>query len=186
MTAPFRSALQRGMSLIEAVATLMILAFFALIFAPRLPSTDAATLGSQAQSLAADLRRTQTMAMTSGSSVCLRRISATQYGIFATTKSGGITQCTESIVINPATGNSSSLMQKDPLTGQDAVYTLSQNATLAGDSSVIFNSLGKTVTSASFYVQSQDQYRTVSVDPGTGLVSVSSQNSTLPTPQTPP
>lgn len=167
---------QSGVTLMEIAALFAIVAFLAIIFLPRLPSTNLVALQAQASTLVANLRRAQTLATTLGKSVCLQRMTGsavTEYAIYDTSGSGGSLQCLAT-------------RMQDPITGRDLMVTLEQGTTLSGSTNVIFNSLGKTTAAATFYLSADNRYRTITVDPLTGWVSLSSSDLPLPLPQVQP
>lgn len=166
-----------GVTVLELVASLVVLGVLFLIVRPSIPSNDSAALWTSAQSLATNLRRTQTLAMSQGKSICfqIKAPLINQYGVFETSIQSGVPQCTSTIMV-------------DPFTKKNLVFSLEQDIGFQSSpavTSTIFNSLGKSGATATYYLLTSKQYSSVKVDAVTGLVNVSSTTALLPVPTTP-
>lgn len=189
---------QSGVTLLELLAVLLIIGILTAILAPKLPDGKSIALSAQAQSFAADLRRAQTVAMSTGKAICLKRLGATtQYGIYDTTKTvGGDSKCTETSVPDPVTGSPISLLRNDPLTGQPASFSIDNGFSFAGNNCVIFNSVGKiyspstpasddcstaSTSAAQFCIKNgPNDYRIITVEALSGIIKVEDRTAALP------
>jgi len=88
----------RGFTLIELVATLVLISILAVAVWPRAPSSDSLTLRGRAEQLASDIRYAQTLSMTRGSRFCVV-ITASDYELRTTDAADSCTAVREP---NPA------------------------------------------------------------------------------------
>ena len=152
---PFRA----GFTLVELVIVIVVLGIVSVYAAMKSVSPAEATLPSQAQKLASDIRHIQTLAYTWGKRL---RISITtgangSYSVSCVTS--GASPCNTSPVIDPATGNSFSV-------------ALQKNVVLGGSATLDFTSLGQPVAAASYTTVSGGSTKTISVAALTGYVTV--------------
>ncbi len=153
-----------GFTLLELIATLLILAVLAVTVSMRWGATDS-TVAYQADLLARNLRHVQMLAMTWGHSLHVTG-AGTFYMVVCVTGTP-TPPCNASPVIDPATGS--------PLS-----VTLSNNVAVSA-STVEFDSLGRPVNAGLlltaarvFTLSGAAQTWSVAVAPITGFVSVSS------------
>ncbi len=153
-----------GFTLVELIATMLILALLTVTVSMRWGASDA-TIAYQADLLARNLRHVQMLAMTWGQSL---RVTGAGTAYMATCVNGTPSPpCNSSPIIDPATGSPFSI-------------TLSNNVSVSA-SSVEFDSLGRPVNAAVlltaarvFTLSGAGQTWSVTVAPITGFVSVSS------------
>ena len=153
-----------GFTLLELIATMLILSVLAATVSMRWGATDA-TISYQADLLARNLRHVQMLAMTWGQSLHVTGAGAS-YTVVCVTGSPS-PPCNASPVIDPATGSAFSA-------------TLSNNITVSA-ATVEFDSLGRPVNAGVlltaarvFTLSGAGQTWSVTVAPITGFVSVSS------------
>lgn len=154
-----RAVLQRGVTFVEIIVALLVLAALAVTVVPKI-SIDVYTVESQAQRLASDLRRAQLLATHSAASVCVALIGSGGYAVYRYDVSAGCLSV-------------SGQELNDPATGQKFIVTLSSNATIArtaGSMPLVFNSWGLP-TSGSVTLTLSGQVN-VNVTQSTGFVSV--------------
>lgn len=131
-----------------------ILGAIALRYIPRV---DESTLESQAQKFASDIRRAQTIAMSTRRTLCVVN-TATEYRITEFTSPVG---CGATAITDPTTTQAFQVM-------------LLNGATLSTGSSTVINSLGRPYAAASYVLSLPGSSRSVTVDvaPVTAYVSV--------------
>jgi len=75
----------KGFTLIELVAVLVIVAIIAIFIVPRTPTQAAMTLSARVEQLAADIRYTQTLAMSNGQRYCITLTPSSPYSGYSMT-----------------------------------------------------------------------------------------------------
>ncbi|MBI3775352.1 MAG: type II secretion system protein [Gammaproteobacteria bacterium] len=153
-----------GFTLLELIATMLILAVLTVTVSMRWSATDS-TIAYQADLLARNLRHVQMLAMTWGQSLHVTGAGASYLVVCVTGTPSP--PCNASPVIDPATGSALSV-------------TLSNNASVS-PTTVEFDSLGRPVnagvlltTARVFTLSGAGQTWSATVAPITGFVSVSS------------
>ncbi len=151
-----------GFTLVELIIVIVVLGIVSTYVVMRNFSVADATLPSQAQKMASDIRHAQTLATTWGKSLQLNTTAGTNgvYSVSCVIATAGVSPCGVSPVINPATGNSFSV-------------ELQKGVALAGTATLSFNSLGQPNASASYTLTSGGGTKTISVAALTGHVTVS-------------
>ncbi len=148
-----------GFTLIELLIVIVVLGILSTYAVMRSFSAADATLPSQAQKMASDIRHAQTLAYTWGKSLQLS-ITAGANGVYSVScVTPGISPCNVSPVLNPSTNNSFSV-------------ALQKGVALAGTATLSFNSLGQPNAPASYSLTSGSSTKTISVAALTGYVTV--------------
>lgn len=149
-----------GFTLVELIVVLTIVSITSAYAFMRSGSAGTLTLNSQAQTLAQDIRHTQALATTWGTSL---RLSTTggangSYRV-ACVNTSSSSPCNLSPVTNPGTGSSYAV-------------TLARNVVLAGSATLDIDSFGTPLAAASFTLSAGGATKTVAVAPVTGFVTV--------------
>lgn len=139
---------QNGFTLVELVIVIAVLGVVAAVFVMNGPTPAAMTLPSQAQTLASDLRRAQTLAYTAGSRV---RVTATPSGNTYSVHSCTSVSTCNTLVFSVALQN-------------QVTFSAGSTATLD------FDTLGQPSASASYTLVSGGDSKAVSVAALTGFV----------------
>jgi MSHA pilin protein MshC len=153
--------IQRGVTLVELVVVIVVVGILSAFVMTSGILAGTYSVPSQADTLARDLRHVQALAQSWGRSLRVTITTAGANGSYAVScVTAGAAPCNVSPVIDPATGSS---------------YTrsLSQDAVLAGTTSLDFDSFGKPSAAASYTVSANGAVKTISLTAVTGLVTVS-------------
>lgn len=146
-----------GFSILEAVLVILLISILGIIAVPFIPRVDESTLESQAQKFASDIRRTQTIAMSTRRTLCVVN-TASVYQITTFTSPAG---CGSTAIT-------------DPTTNQAFAVQLLNGATLSGGGPLVINSLGRALTGATYVLSLPTSTRSVEVEvaPLTAYVTV--------------
>lgn len=136
-----------GFSILEVVLVILLIGILGVIAVPYIPRVDESTLESQAQKFASDIRRAQTIAMSTRRTLCVVN-TATEYRITAFTSPAG---CGSTAIT-------------DPSTNQAFQVALLNGATLNTGTTTIINSLGRSLGAASYVLSLPTSSRSVTVD----------------------
>jgi prepilin-type N-terminal cleavage/methylation domain-containing protein len=147
-----------GFTLIELIVVLAGVGILAVYAVMNTPTSAEITLPSQAQKLAGDIRRAQTLAYTSTKRMLLT-VNGGANGTYSVTCVTGVVACN---------------------TSNDFSVTVQKGVVLAGPNLLYFNSLGQPADSngqpiagTTVYTLTSGSTETISVAPLTGLVTVS-------------
>ncbi len=160
---------QQGFTVVELVIVIVVVAILSVYLAQRAYTPGEATLVSQAERLARDIRHMQMLAITWGKSLRLTVTTGVNGSYNVRCVTAGVAPCDVIPVIDPATGLGFSV-------------SLQNNAVLAvaaGPNPRDFDSMGRpveagavTATSSSYTLTVGTSVATVTVSPVSGLVSV--------------
>ena len=152
----------KGFTLVELVVVIAMLGIFSAYATMTRVSPAEMSLPSQAQTLASDIRRVQTLAYTSGNRMRLGITTGVNgtYTALTCVVNGG-TSCT-CVVVGGVTSCPPSTFG----------VTLQQGVTLAGPSAIDFTTDGKPSASASYTLTYGSSTKTVAVAALTGVVTV--------------
>ena len=140
------SASQAGFTLVELIIVIVMLGIVSAVAMMRGTSPSAMTLPSQAQMLAGDIRRAQTLAYTSGNRM---QVTATATGY-------KVLKCSGSNCTTPT---------------EDLSVTLQKGVTFSSFTTTLeFDTLGKPVAGAGYTLFSDSDEKTVTVAATTGFV----------------
>jgi len=153
---PRRKRTQPGFTLVELITVLAVLLIVSLYAVTRNGNSGAYSLLSQAETMASDIRHTQTLAATWGRSL---RITTTSTGYSVSCVTLSTSPCNVSPVIDPATGAPFSV-------------ALENGATLSGTTTLDISSIGKPSAAASYTLSAGTGSKTVNVAALTGFVSL--------------
>jgi Tfp pilus assembly protein FimT len=155
-----------GVSLLELVFVLVILASLVVLWAPNIPSAGSVTLRTQAERFANDLRAARFFAIATGKQLCVK-VDNSGYGIYEVDPSLPSAQC-------------SSTPWKDALTNQPVVFLLVNDVsfkTVTGPlatSPLVFGEFGKPSGAAAYELNAQGSSLRISVTAFTGHVAIGS------------
>ena len=152
---PFRA----GFTLVELVIVIVVLGIVSVYAAMKSVSAAEATLPSQAQKMASDIRHTQTLAYTWGKRLRISITSGVNGSYSVSCVTAGASPCDTSPVIDPATGNGFSV-------------ALQKNVVLDPSPTLDFNSLGQPSAAVSYTATSGGSTKTIWVAALTGYVTV--------------
>jgi MSHA pilin protein MshC len=149
----------RGFTLIELIIVVAIMGVLSAYAIMKNASPALYTIQSQAETLAANIRHTQTLATTWSRSLRLTVTPATGTYTVACVTSGA-SPCNASPVVNPATG---------------AVYSVSleRGVSIAGPATLNIDSFGKPSAAATYTLTGGGATVTVTVAAVTGFVTIS-------------
>jgi prepilin-type N-terminal cleavage/methylation domain-containing protein len=165
-----------GLTLIEILIALVVVGVLSAYAIVRNASPATYTAYSQAQTLAANLRHTQTLASTWGRNLTFTLTGGTlqggvgSYMLNATNGTYSVKCTTTANTTSPCNGASA---VTDPATGSSFSVSLEKNVVISGPSSMTFDSLGKPSASTYVYTLTASSISvTVTVSPVTGFVTV--------------
>ena len=153
-------ALQAGFTLVELVIVIVVLGIISVYAAARSVSPAEATLPSQAQKMASNIRHAQTLAYTWGKNLTVTTDSSS-YSVYCTTS-----------VASPCPASTTTPIT-DPATNSSFNVSLQKDVVLGGTATLVFNSLGQPGGSASYTLTSGSTTEAISVAALTGNVTVS-------------
>lgn len=133
----FRFLVQAGFTVVELIIVVVVLGIISAYAIMKTVSPGVATLPSQAQTMANDIRHAQSLAYTGGKSLRLLLVGSNQYAVYSC-----VANTAGTILCN--TTSTDPIM--DPATGQQFIGTLQKGVTLSvlsGTSPLDFNSLGQ-------------------------------------------
>lgn len=146
-----------GFSILEAVLVILLVGILGAVAVRYIPRVDESTLESQAQKFASDIRRAQTIAMTTRRTLCVMTTS-TSYKV---TEALSSSSCSATPIVEPSTN-------------QGFEVFLLNGATLTTGTSLVINSIGRSLSGVSYVLSLPASSRTVTVDvaPLTAFVTV--------------
>jgi prepilin-type N-terminal cleavage/methylation domain-containing protein len=148
-----------GFTLIELVVVIVVVGIVAAYAMMKNSSAAVYTLLSQAQTMAADVRHTQSLATTWGRRLRITAVAGSNGTFSVSCVTAGASPCDTSPVINPSTGTA-------------FTTTLKEGVVLAGPATLDIDSLGKPSAAATYTVSSSGSSINVNVAAITGLVVV--------------
>ena len=148
-----------GFTLIELVIVIVMLSVLAVFAIGRSISSAEATVSSQADMMAREIRHTQMLATTWEKRLRLS-ITAGANGVYGVScVTAGAAPCNSSPVIDPVTGNAMQI-------------TLQYNVALAGPATLDFNSIGTPSAAATYTLTANGGVKTIAVQALSGFVTV--------------
>lgn len=151
---------QQGYTVIELIAVMVVVAILSAFALMKNVSSAEATLPSQVQKMASDIRHAQVLASTWGQRLRITAGAGSYRVSCSTSMASPCPSATSTPITDPATGSSFQIaLQKN------VVFVNPTTATLD------INSLGQPLSAASYTLRANSD-KTISVSPLTGLVTV--------------
>lgn len=154
--------IQSGFTLVELIMVIVVLGIISAYVVTRSSSTATATLASQSQQMASDIRHAQLLATTWGKSLSFSITAGANGSYSVSCVTAGAAPCNVSPVIDPATGAGFTRTLKNGVSLQVA----------SGTSPIVFNSLGQPGAAASYTLTDNTNPDTIAVAALTGFVKV--------------
>ena len=151
---------QTGFTLVELIMVIVVIGIISVYAVMRGAPTATATLPSQTQQLASDIRHTQLLATTWGKSLRFSITAGVNGSYSVSCVTAGAAPCNISPVIDPATGTSFHRTVKN---GAELIVA-------SGPATLDFNSLGQPSAAASYTLTDGSHPDTIAVAALTGFV----------------